>query len=52
MRGLRYDRILAGTAMALVLAVVTSADAASTKGTVAHKPAKVTTAAPVPALLP
>jgi murein L,D-transpeptidase YcbB/YkuD len=49
MRGLRYDRILAGTAMALVvLAVVTSADAASTKGTVAHKPAKVTTVAPTP----
>jgi murein L,D-transpeptidase YcbB/YkuD len=30
------------------LAMVTSADAASTKGTVAHKPAKITTAAPVP----
>jgi L,D-transpeptidase YcbB len=45
MRGLRYDRILAGTAVALVLAAVTGADAASTRGTVAHKPAKVTTAA-------
>ncbi|HEY4407406.1 MAG TPA: L,D-transpeptidase family protein [Xanthobacteraceae bacterium] len=45
MRGLRYDRILAGTAMALVLAMATGADAASTRGTVVvHKPAKVTTA--------
>jgi murein L,D-transpeptidase YcbB/YkuD len=35
MRGLRYDRILAGTAVALVLAAVTGADAASTRGTVA-----------------
>jgi L,D-transpeptidase YcbB len=35
MRGLRYDRILAGTAVALVLAAVTGADAASTKGTIA-----------------
>jgi L,D-transpeptidase YcbB len=46
MRGLRYDRILAGTAVALVLAAVTAADAGSTKATVAHKPAKVTTAVP------
>ncbi len=46
MRGLRYDRILAGTAVALVLAAVTGADAASTRGTVAHKPAKVTAVAP------
>src|SRR5258707_925720 len=44
MRGLRYDRILTGTAVALVLAAVTGAHAASTKTTavVAHKP-KVTT---------
>jgi len=49
MRGLRYDRILAGTAVALVLAAVTGADAASTKGTVAHKLAKVTAAAPTQA---
>jgi L,D-transpeptidase YcbB len=49
MRGLRYDRILAGTAVALVLAAVTGADAASTKGTVAHRPAKVTTVAPTQA---
>ena len=47
MRGLRYHRILAGTAVALVLAAaVTGAHAASTKGAVAPKPAKVTTAAP------
>ena len=50
MRGLRYDRILAGTAVALVLAAVTGADAAPTRGTVArtvaHKPAKVTAVAP------
>ncbi len=46
MRGLRYHRILAGTAVALVLAAVTAADAASSKGAVAAKPAKVT-AAPV-----
>jgi murein L,D-transpeptidase YcbB/YkuD len=49
MRGLRYDRILAGTAVALVLAAVTGAHAASTKTTtVAHKPAKVTAEAPSP----
>jgi L,D-transpeptidase YcbB len=48
MRGLRYDRILAGTAVALVLAAVTGADAASIKSTVAHKPTKVTTAVPAP----
>jgi murein L,D-transpeptidase YcbB/YkuD len=46
MRGLRYHRILAGTAVALVLAAVTGAHAASTKATVAAKHAKVTTAAP------
>jgi murein L,D-transpeptidase YcbB/YkuD len=46
MRGLRYHRILAGTAVALVLAAVTGAHAASTKATVAAKRAKVTTAAP------
>jgi L,D-transpeptidase YcbB len=49
MRGLRHERILAGTAVALVLAAVTAADAASTKGTVVHKPAKVTTAVQAPA---
>src|SRR5882724_10418465 len=44
MRGHRYDRILAGTtAVALVLAAATGADAASTKNTVAHKPIKVST---------
>jgi hypothetical protein len=49
MRGLRYDRILAGTAVALVLAAVTGAHAASTKTTVvAHKHAKVATEAPSP----
>src|SRR5258708_10272746 len=48
-RGPGYDRILAGTAVALVLAAVTGAHAASTKTTVAaHKPAKVTTDAPSP----
>jgi murein L,D-transpeptidase YcbB/YkuD len=47
MRGLRYDRIWAGTAAALVLAAATAADAASTKGTVAHKP-KATTAERAP----
>jgi L,D-transpeptidase YcbB len=50
MRGLRYDRILAGTAVALVLAAVTGADAAPARGTVptrvAHKPAKVTAVTP------
>ena len=46
MRGLRHHRILAGTAVALVLAAVTAADAASSKGAVAAKPARVT-AAPV-----
>ena len=49
MRGLRYDRILTGTAVALVLAAVTGADAASTKSTVAHAPSKVTTAGPTQA---
>ena len=48
MRGLRYDRILAGTAVALVLAAATPAGAASPKGTIAHKPVKVTTAAAGP----
>jgi murein L,D-transpeptidase YcbB/YkuD len=49
MRGLRYDRILAGTAVALVLAAVTGAHAASTKATTAaHKPPKVTAQAPSP----
>jgi murein L,D-transpeptidase YcbB/YkuD len=49
MRGLRHDRILAGTAVALVLAAVTAADAASTRGTVAHKPpARVSTAVQAP----
>jgi L,D-transpeptidase YcbB len=44
MRGLRYDRILAGTtAIALVLALATGADAAATKNAVAHKPVKVST---------
>jgi murein L,D-transpeptidase YcbB/YkuD len=45
---LRYDRILAGTAVALVLAAVTGAHAASPKNTlvVHHKPPKVTTEAP------
>jgi murein L,D-transpeptidase YcbB/YkuD len=53
MRGLRYDRILAGTAAALVLAAVTGAHAASTKSTVvAHKPHKVTTGVPAPAPQP
>jgi murein L,D-transpeptidase YcbB/YkuD len=48
MRGLRYHRILAGTAVALVLAAATGAHAASTRTTVvAPKPPKVTTAAPV-----
>jgi L,D-transpeptidase YcbB len=52
MRGLRFDRILAGTAMALVLAV-TGAHAASTKNTLAtHKPPKVTTEAPSQPLVP
>jgi murein L,D-transpeptidase YcbB/YkuD len=57
MRGLRYDRILAGTAVALVLGAVTGADAATTRGTVvappgmiphvvAHKRAKVSAVAP------
>jgi murein L,D-transpeptidase YcbB/YkuD len=48
MRRLRYDRILAGTAVALVLAAVTGADAASTKGTVAHAPVRVAAAVPDP----
>jgi L,D-transpeptidase YcbB len=48
MRGLRHDRILAGTAVALVLAAVTGADAASTKSAVAHDPSTTTTAAPAP----
>jgi L,D-transpeptidase YcbB len=49
MRGLRYDRILTGTAVALVLAAVTGAHAASTKNTlVTHKPPKITTEAPSP----
>jgi murein L,D-transpeptidase YcbB/YkuD len=52
MRGPRYDRILAGTAVALVLAAVTGADAASTKGTVAHPHAKVTTTVPAPSPTP
>jgi murein L,D-transpeptidase YcbB/YkuD len=44
MRGLHYDRILAGTtALALVLAAATGADAASTKNTVAHRPVRVST---------
>jgi murein L,D-transpeptidase YcbB/YkuD len=45
---LRYDRILAGTAVALVLAAVTGAHAASPRNTlvVHHKPPKVTTEAP------
>jgi murein L,D-transpeptidase YcbB/YkuD len=34
MRGLRHDRILAGTALAVVLAFVSPVNAASTKGTV------------------
>jgi L,D-transpeptidase YcbB len=42
MRGL-HDRILAGTAVALVLAAVTGADAASTKSPVAQASARVTT---------
>jgi murein L,D-transpeptidase YcbB/YkuD len=52
MRGLRHDRILAGTAVALVLAAVTGADAASTKSTVAHEPTKVTTPGPTQAATP
>jgi murein L,D-transpeptidase YcbB/YkuD len=52
MRGPRYDRILAGTAVALVLAAVTGADAASTKGTVPRPHAKVTTAVPAPSPTP
>jgi murein L,D-transpeptidase YcbB/YkuD len=52
MRGPRYDRILAGTAVALVLAAVTGADAASTKGKVARPHAKVTTAVPAPSPTP
>jgi murein L,D-transpeptidase YcbB/YkuD len=51
MRGPRYDRILAGTAVALVLAAVTGADAASTRGTV-HPHAKVATAVPAPSPTP
>jgi murein L,D-transpeptidase YcbB/YkuD len=43
MRGLRYDRILVGTAVALVLAAATGANAASTKSVLAHKPVKVST---------
>jgi murein L,D-transpeptidase YcbB/YkuD len=49
MRGLRYDRIMAGTAVALVLAAVTSADVASAKSKAAHTPTKVTTPVPAPA---
>jgi murein L,D-transpeptidase YcbB/YkuD len=41
MRGLRYDCILAGTAVALVLAAATGADAA-TKNAIPHKPVKIT----------
>ncbi|HEY6259758.1 MAG TPA: L,D-transpeptidase family protein [Xanthobacteraceae bacterium] len=52
MRGLRYDRILAGTALALVLTAVSAANAASSKGTVAHKPATVGTATPTPPATP
>jgi murein L,D-transpeptidase YcbB/YkuD len=48
MRGLRYDRIFAGTAMALVLAAATSAGATSPKSTIAHKPAKLTAAVTAP----
>jgi murein L,D-transpeptidase YcbB/YkuD len=51
MRGLRYDRILAGTtAIALVLAAATGADAAATKNLVVHKPVRVS--APVRDPLP
>jgi len=46
MRGLRYDRILAGTAVALVLAAVTGADAASNKNTPPRPPARITGAVP------
>jgi L,D-transpeptidase YcbB len=52
MRGPRYDRILAGTAVALVLAAVTGANAASTRGKATHKPATVSTASPVQAATP
>jgi murein L,D-transpeptidase YcbB/YkuD len=52
MRGPRYDRILAGTAVALVLAAVTGANAASTRGTATHKPATLTTASQVQAATP
>ncbi len=46
MRGLRYDRILAGTALAVVLAAASAAQAAPLKGTPSHKRAAVTAAAP------
>jgi L,D-transpeptidase YcbB len=46
MHGLRYEGILAGTAIALVFAAATSADAASIKGTSSHKPATVATSTP------
>jgi murein L,D-transpeptidase YcbB/YkuD len=45
MHGLRYDRILAGTAIALVFAATTGADAASIKST-SHKPATVAASTP------
>jgi L,D-transpeptidase YcbB len=51
MRGLRHDRILAGTAVALVLAAVTAADAAPLKGPVIHRPpAKIRTVVHAPSL--
>jgi len=56
MRGLRYDRILAGTALALVFAATTGANAASIRGTQSHKAATVAastpTATPEPAPAP
>jgi L,D-transpeptidase YcbB len=46
MRGLRYDRILAGTAVGLALAVAANADAAPQKGMVTRKPPAVTATTP------
>jgi murein L,D-transpeptidase YcbB/YkuD len=51
MRGPRHDRILAGTALAIVLAVASAADAASNNGPVIHDSAKrpVLARDPIPA---
>jgi murein L,D-transpeptidase YcbB/YkuD len=52
MRGPRYDRILAGTAAALVLAAITGANAASTRGRPTGATAAVPTASPIQAATP